>query len=240
MVFDILWSLSLSRYYRINNFKNMLIGLPSKQAIYDLLLVELPGIEGIGHHIEQLCPVPEKYYLEHPEAPWNIDPSLPPEEYKDTSGNKILWVPYEWVPMVRQPAPDYDNSKYYIKPKLVWYEDRVERQWDVLPIPSLSEAERESWEIQEAARKAEINKKNILYSDYLVLPENFSLSTKEEDQNAFSRLLVLINEAGLEDSELISISDTSSILHEVTVGRLKEILVNYGLDLFNRWVEYKS
>lgn len=49
-------------------------------------------------------------------------------------------VPEDWqdpvlLPVVKQPAPAFDATTQEAVPKVVWFDDRVERQWDVLPLP---------------------------------------------------------------------------------------------------------
>ena len=95
-------------------------------------------------------------------------------------------------------------------------------------------------EAKKAAKEAEAEKRRRLYADYVVQPEGFSLSTKEEDQNTFTRLIALINTASIQDSAPLALSDSKGKLHIVTAGRIKEILTLYGLEIFNRWKVYKS
>jgi hypothetical protein len=144
------------------------------------------------------------------------------------------WTPPTIVPLVKLPQPE-DTLTHYSEPKLVWFEDRVERDWEILPIPQASLEQQASEAARKAIRTAEIAKRALLYADYTVQPEGFRLATQESDQNAFTRLITLANTAGLPDEAPISIADSSGGLHSVTVGRLKEIVVAYGLEIFQRW-----
>lgn len=75
---------------------------------------------------------------------------------------------------------------------------------------------------------------------YTVEPEGFVLALEEKDQNAFTRLLTLLTVAGVSDSAPTQISDKDGRLWSVTVGRLKQILVQYGLYYQTIWAQFKQ
>jgi CO dehydrogenase/acetyl-CoA synthase gamma subunit (corrinoid Fe-S protein) len=58
------------------------------------------------------------------------------------------------------------------------------------------------------------------------------LGIEDEDQNAFSRLLNLINLSEFTDSTEIEIKDINSEMHSVTVLQFKEIMKLYGLHCY--------
>lgn len=179
--------------------------------------------------------------LDDPSAPWNkAEPNRDPSVYLDENGEALYWETPTLIPLVKKDKPDYDILTEYVQPKLVWFNDRVERQWEILPIPEKDLLDRASAEAVKAAKEAQAAKLQILYADYQVVPEGFSLATKESDQNAFTRLLTLVNTSGAPDNSTMSIADSSGAMHVVTVGRLKEILVAYGLEIFSRWQAYNS
>ncbi len=45
------------------------------------------------------------------------------------------WQPPILIPLVKLPKPEYDQWSQTCEPKLVWFEDRVERDWDVVTKP---------------------------------------------------------------------------------------------------------
>jgi hypothetical protein len=45
------------------------------------------------------------------------------------------WEPPILVPLIKQTQPEFNSSLQYCTPKLVWFGDKVERQWDVLDLP---------------------------------------------------------------------------------------------------------
>ena len=150
------------------------------------------------------------------------------------------WTPPEIVPLVKLRQPELDITKEYCEPKLVWFSDRVERDWEIKTIPSIPPEQIAEETARKAAKLALIEKQKKLYAPYIVQPEGFSLATSVEDQNAFTRLLTLLNTAGVPDSFETTISDVSNNLHTLTFGRFKEIMLSYGLELHNRWIQFKS
>jgi hypothetical protein len=144
------------------------------------------------------------------------------------------WTPPEIVPLVKLDKPA-DTLTHYSEPKLVWFADRVERDWEIIPIPEATLEQQASEAARKAMKAAAGAKQALLYADYIVQPEGFSLATKDTDQNAFTRLITLVNAAGLPDEHLIAISDSAGTLHPVTVSRMREIVVAYGMEIFGRW-----
>jgi hypothetical protein len=45
------------------------------------------------------------------------------------------WEPPTIIPLVKLPEPEYNSDTEFIEPDIVWFEDRVERQWRVLFLP---------------------------------------------------------------------------------------------------------
>lgn len=161
--------------------------------------------------------------------------------HQDEEGNWID-VPEDQsvVPLVKLPQPEIDVTKEYCEPKLVWFSDRVERDWEIKTIPPIPPEQIAEEAARKAARLALIEKQKILVAPYVVQPEGFSLATSVEDQNAFTRLLTLLNTAGAVDSFETTISDVSNNLRTLTFGRFKEIMLSYGLELHTRWIQFKS
>ena len=177
--------------------------------------------------------------VDDPSAPWNApEPDRDPANYLDDKGEPLFWETPTIIPLVKLPKPD-DTLTHYSEPKLVWFDDRVERDWEILPIPQPTAEEIASDAAKKAAAAAAAEKRRLLYLDFEIQPEGFSIATKEEDQNAFSRLHTLVTAANLPDSTELSISDSAGTLHNITVARFKEIVVAYGLEIFQRWTKYR-
>lgn len=71
----------------------------------------------------------DKWEQDNSAAPWNQEnPSL------DTDWSSSIWEPPTIVPLVKLPQPQLDPVTEYCEPKLVWFEDRVERDWEIKTI----------------------------------------------------------------------------------------------------------
>lgn len=150
------------------------------------------------------------------------------------------WTPPEIIPLVKLPQPTLNPLTEYCEPKLVWYEDRVERDWEIKSIPPIDPEQIAEEEARKAARQALFLKQKALVAPYTVIPENFALATTVEDQNAFTRLLTLLNTSGASEDYNVTISDANNNLHTTTFKRFKEIMLMYGMEMHRRWIEFKS
>jgi hypothetical protein len=177
----------------------------------------------------------DKWEQDNADAPWNQE-----NADAETDWSESIWIPPTIIPLVKLPQPTLDITKEYCEPKLVWFSDRVERDWEIKTIPPIPPEQIAEEEARKAAKLALIAKQKILYAPYIVQPENFSLATTVEDQNAFTRLLTLLNTASAPDDFETTISDVSNNLHTLTFGRFKQIMLAYGLELHNRWIQFKS
>lgn len=54
------------------------------------------------------------------------------------------------------------------------------------------------------------------------------LAVEDHDQNAFSRMLNLVNQAGMADEDIVTIKDVYGITHPITVADFKSIMIPYG------------
>lgn len=59
------------------------------------------------------------------------------------------------------------------------------------------------------------------------------LAIEEQDQNAFSRMLNLINQSGMPDTDMVVIKDVYGVSHGVTVADYKTIVVAYGVHCYS-------
>ena len=75
------------------------------------------------------------------------------------------------------------------------------------------------------------------FSGFHVLPEDYYLSDENIDENEFNKLITLcklgIDSNVLNNGSIIKIKDTSGNVHETTVSRFFEIMVQYGLHCYN-------
>ncbi|GAA5141275.1 hypothetical protein GCM10023213_25120 [Prosthecobacter algae] len=131
-----------------------------------------------------------------------------------------VWQPPQVVPLIKTPAPEVASNEV-AEPKVVWFADRVERQWEV----RLKTA-------RELAADA-------LAVGYTVQPEGFVLSLKDRDRSQFTQMLNLVREAQalglITDATPQSIADASDQLHVVTTLRFRQIMVSYGLHYKALW-----
>jgi len=105
------------------------------------------GFTEPAYHIEQLCPV-NRYPISDDRAPWNQEGNDPdPSTYLNEDGEPTLWTPPVLVPIVKLPQPNYDQSTQKVEPILVWFEDRVERDWTIINLtePEIALQQRKVW-----------------------------------------------------------------------------------------------
>lgn len=78
--------------------------------------------------------------------------------------------------------------------------------------------------------------KQILKTGCHILPEDFYLSDENSDEIEFNKLLSLctlgINQNVLTENSLIKIKDFSGNIHEISIKRFFEIMVQYGLHCY--------
>lgn len=75
------------------------------------------------------------------------------------------------------------------------------------------------------------------FSGFYIFPENYRLSDENNDENEFNKLITLcklgIDSNILTNDSIIKIKDISGNVHETTVSRFFEIMVQYGLHCYN-------
>lgn len=67
---------------------------------------------------------------------------------------------------------------------------------------------------------------------HYVADNGIKMDVSDDAQNAFSRMLSLINESGMADAETVVIKDIYGTRFGLTVGQLRPILVAYGLHCY--------
>jgi len=141
------------------------------------------------------------------------------EVLRDTSQPE--WVPPVVVPLLKIEAPVVDLDAYVPVPNVVWYADRVERQWSLRALTQVESARR------------------VLKNGFRVMPENFVIPFNDKDRNQFAQMLNLVNTAQnqgyITDTTIQKIADASNVMHEVTTQRFKQIMVLYGFQYKQAW-----
>lgn len=134
--------------------------------------------------------------------------------------------------------PSYRYLEYYVGPKpelkegeILVKNEKAHLSEDRYVISYTKEA------IEKSAEEIFQDK---IAAGYVVQPEGYTLALEEKDQNAFTRLLTLLNTAGAPNEMPTEITDKDGVIHSVTVGKLKQILVQYGLYYQRIWAEYKK
>lgn len=89
--------------------------------------------------------------------------------------NNYLDIPdgQKVIPLIKLDKPEYDSKLFYCAPKLVWFEDKVERDWDILELSAEQIAANnrhiytkpEFWSRFTVAEKAAIHRSN---NDYVI------------------------------------------------------------------------
>lgn len=67
-----------------------------------------------------------------------------------------------------------------------------------------------------------------------------NIAIKEDDLNKWSQTLVLLREAGVDNTGSFAISDVNGTLHEMSVGEVRYMLVSAGNYWYSNWTLYKS
>jgi len=87
-----------------------------------------------------------------PAAPWNNGPDRDPANYLTDEGEPMLWEIPHIVPLVKLPQPDdglLPGQKW--EPVLVWFEDRVERDWQAAPMSAAEIAQAQAGAVRQLA-----------------------------------------------------------------------------------------
>ncbi len=101
-------------------------GIPTTQELISLL-----PLDDESYSPTQLCPR-DKYWQEDPRAPWNQqDHNLNSADYPE-----LLWLTPVVVPLIKLSKPFFNEATHKCEPLLVWFEDRVERDWTVTELTS--------------------------------------------------------------------------------------------------------
>lgn len=119
-----------------------------------------------------------------------------------------------WVPVVELDKPVHDASTQTAEPALVWFADRVERQWTLRSLTA-----------RELAANAEA-------AGYTVQPEGWVLPLGKSDRNSFTQMLLLVTlskQAGaITDETPQKITDKYGQPHVLSTARYIEVMLSYG------------
>lgn len=86
-------------------------------------LVTLP-VENGDIMFEHMCP-PGKFVFDDDNAPWILDPNMDQEDI-----NSLMWYPPKVIPLFKTEKPEDVEGMVWV-PKLSWFPDYVERQWEM-------------------------------------------------------------------------------------------------------------
>ena len=62
--------------------------------------------------------------------------------------------------------------------------------------------------------------------------DGIKMATDLQSQAAFSNMMILLNEAGMADGEMVAIKDCFSVSHPLTVSQFRANAVSYGLHCY--------
>lgn len=135
--------------------------------------------------------------------------------YPRSDGAEVIEPDYKFLLEVTEnrPSIDYSTQKVIKTTTIDLDEGTVTTGWDVV---ALTQEEIES-----------------LLPPYFTTSTGIKLDVSEDAQNAFSRLLVMINSTNMVDTDPISIKDVYGTSHGLTVGDLRSTLNEYGLHCYS-------
>ena len=127
----------------------------------------------------------------------------------------------KWLIEVKETRPPFDSATQKI--------NRLPVSYDV----SAETATVQSFEVV-ALTQEEIDAK--LPPHFTSTTTSIKYSVSEASQNAFTRMMTLVNEAAMADAVIVTVKDVLGVQHDLTVEDLKVDLIAYGLhcyELFN-------
>ena len=65
--------------------------------------------------------------------------------------------------------------------------------------------------------------------------DGIKMATDLQSQAAFSNMMILLNEAGMADGDMVAIKDCFSVSHPLTVSQFRANAVSYGLHCYNEF-----
>jgi hypothetical protein len=143
-----------------------------------------------------------------------ITDSLKPHDAGDD------WTPPVVVPLVKIDKPTEPSGKV-AEPKLVWFEDRVERQWDLVDLSPAALRE-----------TIEATFRTTVAAGHCITPEGWCLAMDDIDRANWSQLLVLLREAeglgGITGESTVQFLDITGTPRQLTLTRFREVIVGLG------------
>jgi hypothetical protein len=132
---------------------------------------------------------------------------------------------YDWLPVINEAEPAYNSATQKLQKAEVIENNQLINRYNIV-----------------ALTQNELDVKDYLTqyeTGFEVLPEGFFLRLGETDQEKFGQLLLLtsrlIANSMATTSTLTSIEDKDGVMQEVTLGRLEQILLMYGLKAKELW-----
>lgn len=121
----------------------------------------------------------------------------------------------KWLIEVREPRPSFDSLTQKLK--------RLPVDYDV----ANETATMQSWEVV-ALTQEEIDAKLPAHYTTTTPVSGIKLSTSLESQNAFTRMVTLVNQAQLPDTDIVKVNDILGEAFELTVSDFNVTMVAYG------------
>ena len=119
----------------------------------------------------------------------------------------------KWLIEVKETAPSYDSSTQRLE-KTKIYDVEAETVTDGYSVINLTQEE--------------IDAAVPPHYETVSLSQAIKLAVGESDQNAFSRMNVLIDLSGMAGTDEIGIKDIYGVTHTITVDEFKTEMVGYG------------
>lgn len=125
---------------------------------------------------------------------------------------------YVWLLHVEEDFPDYDHFTQRVvrTEKTDLRSKTINTQWSLV---DLTEDEKEA-----------------ILPEYFKTSGGIKLKVDDDSQNAFTRMVAMIDLAGMTGSTKVNIKDVYGIIHELTVSNLKESLQEYGAYCYTRFL----
>ena len=84
-----------------------------------------------------------------------------------------------------------------------------------------------SWSVV-ALTQAEIDERTPAHVEI----DGIKMATDQQSQAAFSNMMILLNEAGMADGDMVAIKDCFGVSHPLTVSQFRANAVSYGLHCY--------
>jgi len=98
---------------------------------------------------------------------------------------------------------------------------------DAINYDTVAKTATRSWSVV-ALTQAEIDERTPAHVEI----NGIKMATDLQSQSAFSNMMILLNEAGMADDEMVAIKDVFGVSHPLTVSQFRTNAVAYGLSCY--------